>query len=119
MGESLNTLTLGALAIAIGEVEDDAIIDVENVFRRLKENKFSQNPRPVFQVMLDASFEVVTLLLRLRKCFHGNRALYYQGPILRRSRVCRRSGRLRVSSAEMSARCGLKFCAIHATFHAP
>jgi CzcA family heavy metal efflux pump len=57
-GVSLNTLTLGGLAIAIGEVVDDAIIDVENILRRLRENQLSPNPRSVFQVVLHASLEV-------------------------------------------------------------
>ncbi|HZT30105.1 MAG TPA: efflux RND transporter permease subunit [Bryobacteraceae bacterium] len=58
MGVSLNTLTLGGLAIAIGEVVDDAIIDVENIFRRLRENRAGPQPRPVFRVVLEASLEV-------------------------------------------------------------
>src|SRR5579875_630630 len=58
MGATLNTITLGGLAIAIGEVVDDAIIDVENIFRRLAENRTAANPRPVFKVILDASLEV-------------------------------------------------------------
>ncbi len=58
MGQSLNTLTLGGLAIAIGEVVDDAIIDVENIFRRLRENKSRGNPSSVFRIVLDASMEV-------------------------------------------------------------
>lgn len=57
-GAALNTITLGGLAIAIGEVVDDAIIDVENIFRRLRENRAATNPRPVFNVLLDASLEV-------------------------------------------------------------
>lgn len=58
MGATLNTITLGGLAIAIGEVVDDAIIDVENIFRRLRENRALASPRPVFNVILDASLEV-------------------------------------------------------------
>jgi len=57
-GASLNTLTLGGFAIAIGEVVDDAIIDVENIMRRLRENRTLQKPRPVFRVILEASLEV-------------------------------------------------------------
>jgi CzcA family heavy metal efflux pump len=58
LGITLNTLTLGGLAIAIGEVVDDAIIDVENIFRRLRENHQTPDPKPVFRVVLDASLEV-------------------------------------------------------------
>jgi CzcA family heavy metal efflux pump len=54
----LNTLTLGGLAIAIGEVVDDAIIDVENIFRRLRQNTEAGNPRSLFDVVLYASLEV-------------------------------------------------------------
>jgi CzcA family heavy metal efflux pump len=58
MGATLNTITLGGLAIAIGEVVDDAIIDVENIFRRLRENRARATPRPRFDVILEASLEV-------------------------------------------------------------
>jgi len=58
MGLSLNTMTLGGLSIAIGEVVDDAVIDVENIYRRLRENRASPNRRSTFQVVLDASIEV-------------------------------------------------------------
>ncbi len=57
-GYTLNTMTLGGLAIAIGEVVDDAVIDVENIHRRLRENRKLPRPRPAFQVVLDASIEV-------------------------------------------------------------
>ncbi len=58
LGITLNTMTLGGLAIAIGEVVDDAIIDVENIFRRLQENNRLATPRSVFNVVFDASVEV-------------------------------------------------------------
>jgi CzcA family heavy metal efflux pump len=58
IGFGINTLTLGGLAIALGEVVDDAIIDVENIARRLRENRASASPRSVPTVVLDASLEV-------------------------------------------------------------
>ena len=57
-GVSLNTLTLGGLAIAIGEVVDDAIIDAENIFRRLREAARPVSPADVFRIVRDASVEV-------------------------------------------------------------
>ena len=54
----LNIMVLGGLAIALGEVVDDAIIDTENIFRRLRENRLLIKPKPVFQVVFNASMEV-------------------------------------------------------------
>ena len=57
-GLTINTMTLGGLAIAIGELVDDAVVDVENVLRRLKENTRLAQPLPVLQVIASASQEV-------------------------------------------------------------
>ncbi|MCZ6661585.1 MAG: efflux RND transporter permease subunit, partial [Actinobacteria bacterium] len=57
-GQTINTMVLAGLVIAIGEVVDDAIIDVENIYRRLRLNRLLPQPRPAFQVVLDASLEV-------------------------------------------------------------
>lgn len=62
-GVTLNTITLGGLAIAIGEVVDDAIIDAENILRRLRENQASPQPRPAMAVVLEASLEVRTAVV--------------------------------------------------------
>jgi len=60
LGESINTMTLGGMAIAIGALVDDAIIDVENVFRRLRENASfpPERRRRAIDVVFDASVEV-------------------------------------------------------------
>jgi len=57
-GLTINTMTLGGLAIAIGELVDDAVVDVENIIRRLKENRALAIPRPVLEVIASASQEV-------------------------------------------------------------
>jgi cation efflux system protein involved in nickel and cobalt tolerance len=58
MGQGLNTMTLGGLAVAIGSAVDDAIVDAENVYRCLRENKYSPHPRPVLEVVFDGCQEV-------------------------------------------------------------
>ena len=58
LGMTINTMVLAGLAIAIGEVVDDAIIDVENIVRRLRENRLKEQPRSALRVVLQASLEV-------------------------------------------------------------
>ncbi|TWT34962.1 Cobalt-zinc-cadmium resistance protein CzcA [Thalassoglobus neptunius] len=55
---SINVMTLGGLAVAMGELVDDAIVDVENIFRRLKENNSLAEPRSPIQVVYEASKEI-------------------------------------------------------------
>lgn len=55
---ALNIMVMGGLAIALGEVVDDAIIDTENIFRRLRLNRAAVQPQPVWEVVLGASVEV-------------------------------------------------------------
>jgi CzcA family heavy metal efflux pump len=57
-GQGINTMTLGGLVVAIGSVVDDAIVDMENVYRRLRENQMAANPKSPFQVVFDGSVEV-------------------------------------------------------------
>jgi CzcA family heavy metal efflux pump len=58
LGGTLNTMVLAGLAIAVGEVVDDAIIDVENIMRRLRQNRTEAHPLSAFQVVYRASLEV-------------------------------------------------------------
>lgn len=55
---SINVMTLGGIAVAMGELVDDAIVDVENIFRRLKVNNAAATPKPAIQVVYEASKEI-------------------------------------------------------------
>jgi len=55
---SINVMTLGGIAVAMGELVDDAIVDVENIFRRLTENNALPNPKPALLVVYEASREI-------------------------------------------------------------
>ncbi len=57
-GLTINTMTLGGLAIAIGELVDDAVVGVENVLRRLKLNAAAAEPKPAIEVIASATLEV-------------------------------------------------------------
>ena len=58
MHATINTMTLGGLAIALGELVDDAVVGVENIFRRLRLNRQAEKPRPSLRVIADATVEV-------------------------------------------------------------
>jgi CzcA family heavy metal efflux pump len=58
LGITINTLTLGGIAVAIGDLVDDSIVDIENIYRRLKENRQKANPENPLTVVYNASCEV-------------------------------------------------------------
>ncbi len=60
---SINVMTLGGIAVAMGELVDDAIVDVENIFRRLKENNHRPEPKPAIRVVYEASKEIRSSIL--------------------------------------------------------
>ena len=90
MGQSLNTMTLGGFAVALGVLVDDAIIGIENVLRRLGENANRTNPHPRLDVIRDATLEVrgpvvyatlVVLAVFLPEMFSTSLQGHFLGPL--------------------------------------
>ena len=90
MGLTLNTMTLGGFAVALGVLVDDAIIGIENILRRLRENLLLATPRPRLTVILDASLEVrgpviyataVVVVVFLPELFASSVQGHFVGPL--------------------------------------
>ncbi len=90
MGQTLNTMTLGGFAVALGVLVDDAIIDIENIMRRLRANRVSAAPRPRLEVVREASLEVrgpviyataVVILVFVPELFASGVQGHFVGPL--------------------------------------
>jgi CzcA family heavy metal efflux pump len=90
MGQTLNTMTLGGFAVALGVLVDDAIIDIENIMRRLRANRLLPNPRPRLEVVREASLEVrgpviyataVVILVFVPELFASSVQGHFVGPL--------------------------------------
>jgi CzcA family heavy metal efflux pump len=90
MGQTLNTMTLGGFAVALGVLVDDAIIDIENIMRRLKVNRLLAAPRPSLEVIHEASLEVrapviyataVVILVFVPELFASSVQGHFVGPL--------------------------------------
>ena len=62
-GFTINVMTLGGIAVALGELVDDAIVDVENIYKRLKQNGVGDSRQPVLKVIYEASSEVRSAII--------------------------------------------------------
>jgi CzcA family heavy metal efflux pump len=90
MGFTLNTMTLGGFAVALGVLVDDAIIGIENILRRLRENKLLAQPKPRLEVVREASLEVrgpviyataVVIVVFLPELFASSVQGHFVGPL--------------------------------------
>ncbi|HXA35190.1 MAG TPA: efflux RND transporter permease subunit, partial [Steroidobacteraceae bacterium] len=90
MGLTLNTMTLGGFAVALGVLVDDAIIGIENILRRLRENKRLADPKPRLDVLREASLEVrgpviyataVVIVVFLPELFTSSVQGHFVGPL--------------------------------------
>jgi CzcA family heavy metal efflux pump len=90
MGQTLNTMTLGGFAVALGVLVDDAIIGIENILRRLAENAALPTPRPRPRVIVDATMEVrgpvvyatlVVIAIFLPELFSNSVQGHFVGPL--------------------------------------
>ncbi|MFO1248632.1 MAG: efflux RND transporter permease subunit [Alphaproteobacteria bacterium] len=90
MGQTLNTMTLGGFAVALGVLVDDAIIGIENILRRLAENAALPDPRPRLAVIIDATLEVrgpvvyatlVVIAIFLPELFSSSVQGHFVGPL--------------------------------------
>ena len=90
-GVTINTMTLGGLAVAIGELVDDSIVDIENIYRRLKENRQNEQPDNPLKVIFVASGGAEVHRVRHLDCRPGRHAIVFVGRT-RGSAVCRRWG---------------------------
>src|SRR3984885_5591404 len=90
MGLTLNTMTLGGFAVALGVLVDDAIIGIENILRRLRENKRMPDPKPRLDVLREASLEVrgpviyataVVIVVFLPELFTSSVQGHFVGPL--------------------------------------
>jgi CzcA family heavy metal efflux pump len=115
MGLTLNTMTMGGFAVALGVLVDDAIIGIENIMRRLRENARLEAPRPRLEIVRDASLEVrgpviyatvVVVVVFLPELFASSVQGRFVGP-LALAFICAVVASLIVAMTSTPALCGL------------
>src|ERR1700723_2738503 len=117
-GQTLNTMTLGGFAVALGVLVDDAIVGIENILRRMRTNASSVNPLPRLDVIRDASLEVrgpviyatlVVIAVFLPELFTSSVQGHFVGP-LALSFILAVTASLLVAMTATPALCALFFC---------